>query len=216
MSLTQPDFPMAGRVRALRRARPRALKWTIRSLCSALLLSLAGCAGAPFDIKNKVELPPPSASAARAESSGIAVQADVLRDEDYLNDIFDANLILASVLPIRLKVTNEGEAPVDLSKAKFEINAANGKAYKSAEAKKAFKRLISYYEITTYSKPAYKQSEETFISYALDLSKPLDKGASREGLIFFIVPEAANLSGSVKLKVSRLDQKGTAVELNLN
>ncbi len=188
----------------------------IRSLCLALSLCLAGCAGAPFDIKNKVELPPPSPSAARAESSGVLVQAEVLRDEDYLNDIFDANLILASVLPVRVKVTNKAEAPIDLSKAKFEINAANGRAYKSADAKKAFKRLISYYEITTYSKPSYKESQDTFTSYALDLSKPLDRGASREGLVFFIIPEAADQPGSLKFKVSRLDQKAAAVELNLN
>jgi hypothetical protein len=206
----------AGRARTFensRKARPLLAGY---SLCFAVALAFAGCAGKPFEVKNRADLPPASASAATAQSNRISLQAEVIRDEDYLNDTFDANLILAGVLPVRLKVTNGGPEPVDLNKARFEVKAANGRAYKSAEAKKAFKRVVAYYEISTYSKPGYRESLEAFTAYALDLSKPLGPQESREGLVFFVVPDAVARASGLSMVADRLDRNGAAVELNLN
>jgi len=180
------------------------------------MLAFAGCGRKPFDVKTRADLPSTSASVASAQSSGITLQAEVLRDEDYLNDTFDANLILAGVLPVRLKLTNSSQEPVDLNKSRFEIKAANGHSYKATDPKKAFKRLVAYYEISTYSKPGYKESQEAFTGYALDLSKPLGAGESREGLVFFVVPAAAAYAQGFIMIASRLDQKGAAIELSLH
>ena len=181
-----------------------------------MMITIVGCAGRPLEVKSKVDLPSAPGATVRAESSGVSIQAEVIRDEDFLNDTFDANLILAGVLPVRLRATNQGQEPIDLSKARFEIKTSGGRSYKSAEAKKAFKRLIAYYEISTYSKVGYKESQDTFMNYALDLTKPLGGGESREGLVFFIVPDTVAQVSGLKMIASRLDRKGGAVELNLN
>lgn len=216
MPVTEINPPVARRSRPLRDGRASTFRFASRLFCLAAVLSIAGCGGRPFNVKARVDPPPTGGTAARAESGGVSIQAEALRDEDYLNDTFDANLILAGILPVRLKATNQSREPVDLSKARFEVKTPGGRAYKSAEAKKAFKRLISYYGISTYSKAGYKESQETFGDYALDLSKPLGGGESREGLVFFIIPNAEAQSSGLRMIASRLDRKGAAVELELN
>jgi len=191
---------------------------------SLITLVITGCGGKPFEIRErpfkiKEGREAPLVNIARAKSDQIEIEAEAIRDEDYLYETFNANLLLAGVLPIRLELVNQGGEPVDLSKAQFEIKAADGRPYKMADAKKAFKRLISYYEISTYSKSGYKDSQEDFASYSLDLSKPLGAGESREGLVFFIVPDAIAQTTGVTMVASRLDRKqakSATVELRLN
>lgn len=185
-------------------------------LCLSMALVSVGCGGRPLEVKVRADLPSTSATATRVEAGGLSIEAEVLRDEDYLNDTFDSNLLLAGVLPVRVKVINNGQGAADLSKARFEIKGLDGRGYKQADTKKAFKRLISYYEISTYSKPGYKESQQRFTDYALDLARPVDAGQSREGLVFFIIPEPAVQSSGLRLIASRLDGKSGAVELKLN
>jgi hypothetical protein len=185
---------------------------------------ITGCGGKPFDIRErpfkiKEGREAPLVNIARAKSDQIEIEAEAIRDEDYLYETFNANLILAGLLPVRLELVNQGQEPVDLSKSRFEIKAADGRAYRMADAKKAFKRLISYYEISTYSKSGYRKSQEDFAAYAFDLSKPLGAGESREGLIFFIIPDAVVQTAGVTMAASRLDRKQSksgTVELKLN
>ena len=182
----------------------------------SLVVVLAGCAGRPLDVKVRADLPSASPAATRAEAGGLSIEAEALRDEDYLNDTFDSNLMLAGVLPVRIKILNNGQEAADLSKSRFEIKALDGREYKQADTKKAFKRLISYYEISTYSKPGYKESQQRFDDYTIDLAKPVDAGQSREGLVFFIIPEPAIQSSGLRLIASRLGGKSAAAELRLN
>ncbi len=185
---------------------------------SCLLLALlAGCGGKPFDVKTSVDLPS-LADAPVAESQGLRLQAAALLDEDYLLETFDANLILAGILPVNVTITNRAATPVDLHKARFELRTAEGRTYKAADIKSAFKRLIKYYEISTYSKPAYKESREDFAAYALDTGRPLAMGESRRGMLFFIVPDGVVRASGLKLIGARLDaaQSTSAVELQLN
>ncbi|HST21307.1 MAG TPA: hypothetical protein VLR90_09340 [Blastocatellia bacterium] len=210
-------------------AKPLRLRFaTLRPLASVFVLLITlvitGCGGKPFDIRErpfkiKEGREAPLVNVARAKSDQIEIEAEAIRDEDYLYETFNANLILAGVLPIRLELVNQGQEPVDLSKAQFEIKAADGRRYKMADAKKAFKRLISYYEISTYSKSGYKKSQEDFASYSLDFTKPLGAGESREGLVFFIIPDAIAQTTGVTMAASRLDRKqskSATVELRLN
>jgi|SRR5205085_637753 len=185
------------------------------SSCLILLL-LAGCGGKPFNIKTQAALPAP-ADAPLAESGGVRLQAAAVRDEDFLVATFDGNLILAGVLPVSVTVTNRTAQPLDLRKARFEVRAADGHAYKAADPKRAYKRLIKYYGISTYSKRGYKESQEDFAAYALDTGGPLAVGESRRGVLFFIVPDGVIRAAGLKLVGSRLGgDAGGAVELQLN
>ena len=182
-----------------------------------MAILLAGCGGKPFDVKTQVALPA-MADAPVAEAPGLRMQAAAVRDEDFLLTTFDANLILAGILPVNITITNRTAQPLDLRKARFTVRATDGHSYKAAEAKSAFKRLIKYYEISTYSKPDYKKSLEDFAAYALDLSRPLAMGESRQGMLFFIVPDTVIRAQGLKLIGARLDanESRSAIELQLN
>jgi hypothetical protein len=190
-----------------------------------VLAMIAGCGGKPFNVKERpfkvrenANMPPPDFDA-KAATASVTVQAEAVIDEDFLYETFDANLILAGVLPIGVMITNTGQEPLLLNKARFEVRAQGGRSFKSADAKRAFKRLISYYGISTYSKPGYKKSQEDFAAYSLDTSNPLGPGESREGMLFFLVPGEVARGAGLNLVVSRLDRRQSdddeALELKL-
>lgn len=195
------------------------------ALTLAVTAQSMGCGGKPFNVREKpfkvregASVPPPAFSA-RAEVGAVVIQAEAVTDENLLYDTFDANLILAGLLPIGVMITNSGQEPLDLKKARFEIRAQSGGRFKAADAKRAFKRLISYYEISTYSKSGYKKSQEDFLSYSLDAARPLAPGESREGMIFFSVPAEMIQGMGITLIASGLGGKQSgnvaAVELKL-
>lgn len=194
---------------------------TFRLVLSGVVLWLAissgGC-GRPFNVKTQPGLPAAN-YAAKAEAGGVSVQAEAITDENLLYDTFDANLILAGVLPVRVMLTNSSGETLDLSRARFEVRA-QGKRFEAVSAKKAFKRLISYYEISAYSKSGYKKSIDDFSEYVLDAKTQLTVGQSRQGLLFFMVPTEAAHGAGLTMVVSRLgaqeSRSGGILELRLN
>jgi hypothetical protein len=175
------------------------------------ILSLAavtvGCGGGrPFDVKTRPEVPA-VASGARAEANGIIIQAEAVTDEDFLYETFDANLILAGILPVRVNIKNEGQQPVELKKAKFEVRPASGRAFNVMDARRAFRQLISYYGISTYSDKGYDESLAAFSSHAIDMKTALAPGQSREGMIFFRMLTDDVRGVGLTLIVSRLAPK---------
>jgi hypothetical protein len=143
-----------------------------------------------------------------------------ITDEDFLYETFDANLILAGVLPVRVTLSNSGAESVSLKTVRFELRGIGGRFAKTLDARQAFKRLISYYEISAYSKSGYSESQEAFSAYALDFKTPLAAGQSRQGLLFFSTGrEPAGIAG-LTMVVSGLDaaKSGSSgrVEFKLN
>jgi hypothetical protein len=188
-----------------------------------LLVILLSACGKPFNVKPKptVKDATPNAKVtwkAEGESKGVTIQAAVITDEDYLYDTFEANLLLADVLPIHLKLTNTGAEAAELRQSKLEIKAQN-KNYKMLDSHKAYKRLMSYYGITIYNKHGHKESRADFDTHAFDLKKPLAAGESREGLIYFSVPNEIIKSGNLNLLARKLSagraKDDSPVELNL-
>jgi hypothetical protein len=189
-------------------------------VCGAVLSILAitlGC-GKPFNVKQQPQLPPVS-YAAKASAGGVRIQAQAITDEDSLYDTFDANLISAGVLPVRVMLTNPADHAVDLQKARFEM-LAPGHRFQQAGARQAFKRLISYYEISLYNKSGYKESLDAFSAYQLDVKMPLAAGQSRQGLVFFLTTSESARGMGLTLVVSGLSSNASrergAVELRLN
>jgi len=182
-----------------------------------LLSALAplGC-GRPFNVRTQPALPP-ARYAATAKADSVSVEAEAITDEDFLYDAFDANLISAGVLPVRVKLTNSGGEAVNLKRARCEIEAGSGR-YKSVDARRAFKRLISYYGISLYSKSGYAESLEAFAAFALDVGMPLGAGESRQGLVFFLAPSEAARQTGLTMNIARLSprQSGASVSLKLN
>jgi hypothetical protein len=187
---------------------------TIGILC-LLAGTMLGC-GKPFNVKTRADLAPANYAASSA-TANISIQAQAITDEDFLNETFDANLISSGVLPVRVMLKNSSDRTVDLQKARFEIRQQNGRGFKAVDARDAFKRLISYYEIKAYNKSGYRESLGTFSEYGVDLKTPLESGNARQGFLFFLVPVETARGANLTLVVSRLGvESASTVELKLN
>lgn len=185
--------------------------------CSiATFIASVGC-GRPFNVKTQPSLPP-ARYAETTTVDSITIGAQPITDEDLLYDTFDANLIAAGLLPVRVMLTNTGPEPVDISQARFEVEAGSQR-YKAVDVRKAFKRLMSFYEVSAYSKAGYKDSLGAFTAYAFDLKNPLNGNQSRQGLIFVMMPEDVARQTGLKMVVSKLGKnqsKQGDIQLHLN
>ena len=176
-----------------------------RPLLLAILVFLAvitpGCK--PFNVKPRVQVPG-AANGARAEANGVTIVASVIRDEDWLNDTFDANLILAGIVPVRVELKNATQLQMDLSKVRFELKTEHGQRFGAVDSERAFKQALSFYELSAWSKTLYKESRADFVSYGLDTKTPAAAGESRIGLVFFLVPGGGAFARGFTLVASKL------------
>ncbi len=143
------------------------------------------------------------------------LNAEALTDEDKLYDTFDGNLILAGILPVRVKLQNSGAEKVELKSAKFELRGATNSVFKLLEAEKAYKQLRKYYGITIYNKRGNSESKADFSTYALDVKKSLAGNETREGLLFFAVPNEVIKEGNFRLVVRKLNRARSDSPLEL-
>jgi hypothetical protein len=159
------------------------------ALAIAMATSLA-CAGKPFNVKTvpRVE---PEAIGPGTRSAGLSVRAEAIWDEDWLLENFDANLILAGVLPVRVDIENPGAGPMAIEKLKLDVTGADGSRFKHLAPKKAMKAIEGYYGLTVRSKTGDKLYKADFITNALDLEAALAPGEHRQGFVFFGFPKTA-------------------------
>jgi hypothetical protein len=201
----------------LRARRPRSQQWF--AVVLVILLAVIASSCKPFKVKPRIEVPR-AANEAQAETDGVAFRASVVRDEDWLNDTFDANLILAGIVPVRVELKNARKTPVELRKARFELKTASGRTFGSADAGSAFKQALSYYELSAWSKALYKESRADFASYALDTKAPAAAGESRQGLIYFLLRGDSASDGGFTLVISKIESSDAKsagrVELKLD
>ncbi|MGH9761824.1 MAG: hypothetical protein ACREAC_13430 [Blastocatellia bacterium] len=176
-----------------------------------------GC-GEPFKVKPKTDLPPGRFGAV-ARAGAIELQAESITDEDVLYHVFDANLIMAGLFPVRVVIANTGATPASIKKASFSVVSSDGISYKPVSGSRAFKRLMRYYEIENYQKFGYRQSRDDFLSYSLDVNGPLDAG-QRSGFLFFAVPPDKAREPGFSLVVRHVDSRDSKgsedVKLKLN
>ncbi|MFY9610725.1 MAG: hypothetical protein WAU45_19205 [Blastocatellia bacterium] len=186
----------------------------------ALIVFLAAFASSckPFNVKPHIEVPR-AVNESQVTSNALAIRASVVDDEDWLSDTFDANLILAGIVPVRVELKNAEQTPIELRRARFELRTSGGRSFGSAGPERAFKQALSYYDVSAWSKALYKQSRDDFASYAFDVKAPLSAGESRQGLLYFLLRGEAASGGGLTLVISRLrssDEKdGGRVEVKL-
>jgi hypothetical protein len=175
---------------------PRALALVLLAP-SAIILS--ACVIKPFNVKTRPAAPP-GEFRSHATAGTVELGAGIIRDEDYLYDRFDANLILAGVLPVKFSAKNTGPGPMDLKPVRIWL-VASGHGQRPMEARSAFKRLMKYYRIRAYSPDGYKSSVVDFVSYGFDSGTPLAPGELRWGLLFFQTPSNQPPGSGLVLRV---------------
>jgi hypothetical protein len=154
-----------------------------------------------------VEAPLPE-SARVGEAGGLRVRAAPLLTDEESQELFEANLPLAGLLPLKVEIMNQGGAPVELKRARFRLRDAEGREWKLRSAKETVSRILGSNKITLYNPRSRAEFERAVQAYALDTKRPLAPSERRQGLIFFQTPKKEEVRSprGLVLSIEKLPQ----------
>lgn len=182
----------------------------------AVSVFAAACAGSLFKVKPIVELPPLSGDVKSASAGGVMIRVAPLLSDEESQELFEANLPLSGVLPLRLELAYENGVPVELKRAQFRLRDGEGKEWKLLSTKQATSRILKANGVFFYNPNSRKQFDAEFAAYGLDLKTPLSPSdRRRQGFLFFQTPDKEPVASprGLTLRAERLLQP---VEIVLN
>jgi hypothetical protein len=151
-----------------------------------LLLLNASCSNSLFKVKPAGALPPLSTSAASANVGVITFRAAPLLTDEETQELFESNLQLAGLLPIRLEVVHNGGDAIETKKLKFRLHDASNADWKLISAKAAISRILKANDVFAYNPNSRKAFEKEFRAYEFDLKAPFTAAETkRQGILIF-------------------------------
>jgi len=180
--------------------------------CIALVTFAAGCGNSLYKVKPFVKLPPMPESAKAADLGSISFRAAPMLTDEESQELFESNLQLAGLLPVRIEmVHNSGEA-IEFRKVRIRLHDAAGAEWKAMPAKKAIARILKANSVYAYNPNSRKTFEKEFGAYELDLKTPLTHSEHRRsGFLFFQSPKKEPVASphGLVLTVEGLSQPAT-------
>jgi hypothetical protein len=157
-------------------------RMTLTVLLGSLLPVLAACGGRLY----KVAPLPTSASPeiSMGNGGGLDIGAVAL-DGERSYERFEANLPLAGVIAVDVKMINKSEATIMTDSLKFELRNASGAALKRIAPKKALGVVMKYYGDRFYAKIAYRRTLDDYESVALKRGGAVEPEREIRGIVFF-------------------------------
>lgn len=147
-----------------------------------VLLCLSGCAAPIYTVAPLPKAAPPEKASATA--GALEVTALALSDERAIEQ-FDANLPLAGLIAVDVRLINRSSAPIAISSLRMSLVDSSGRALKAIPSKKALGRVMKYYGVRLYGKEAYARTVESYAAIALSLEGDLAPSSERAGIVFF-------------------------------
>ena len=156
------------------------------ALLLSLLLCTASCGNSLFKVQPVSALPPLSASAASANVGVITFRAAPLLTDEETQELFESNLQLAGLLPIRLEVMHNGGDAIEFKKLKIRLHDESNSDWKLITAKAAISRILKANDVFAYNPNSRKAFEKEFRAYEFDLKAPFASAeAKRHGILIF-------------------------------
>src|ERR1044071_1882526 len=97
------------------------------------LLPLFSCSSVPFKVQPRVEVAPASI-AGLAAGKNIDLRAQLLAEDEIVH-LFDGNLLLAGIIPVRVAITNHSEQRQFISQSEFQLSDQSGRRFSLVKAK---------------------------------------------------------------------------------
>lgn len=158
---------------------------SLAPLLSLLLLN-ASCSNSLFKVKPASALPPLSATAASANVGVVTFRAAPLLTDEETQELFESNLQLAGLLPIRLQVIHHGGESIEIKKLKFRLHDASNANWKLISAKAAISRILKANDVFAYNPNSRRTFEKEFRAYEFDLKTPFTPTETkRHGILIF-------------------------------
>lgn len=195
------------------------LKQTIFWKIGLSLLALSmftSCSASLYKVKPVVELAPLSGDVKSGSAGGVTVRVAPLMNDEETQDLFEANLQLAGILPVRMEMAFESGVPVEIKKARFRLRDGEGREWKLLSPKSAISSIMKANDVYAYNPNSKKQFEKEFTAYAIDLKAPLsDADRRRQGFLFFQTPkkDPVESPNGLVLTVEKLPQPVT-IQIN--
>ena len=185
-------------------------------ILAAILLLTTSCGGSLFKVKPAIDLPPLEGNVKTANAGPVSVRVAPLLSDEESQDLFEANLPLGGILPMRLELVFESGVPVETRNVRFRLRDGEGREWKYLTPSKAISRILDANAVSSYNPDSRKQFEKEFNAYAIDLKPPLsDSDRRRQGFIFFEAPKKGPVESprGLVLTIERLPQP---IEIQLN
>jgi hypothetical protein len=181
-----------------------------------LLIGATSCSSSLFKVKPVTELPPLPAASRTADAGGVTIRVAPLLTDEESQELFEANLPVSGVLPVRMELVFQSGLPVETKRAKFLLRDSGNREWKLLKPKDAISRIMKANGVVLYNPHSRKQFEQEFGAYAIDLKAPLsDADPRRRGFLFFQTPDKRPVRNDLRLTltVERLPQVAT-IQLN--
>jgi hypothetical protein len=160
----------------------------------------SGCAASLFKVKPVSELPPLSSGAMSAEAGGVIIRVAPLLNDEESQELFEANLPLSGVLPLRIELSFESGVSIETRQVRFRLRDDQGHEWKLLSPKQAISRILKANGVFAYNPSSRKEFEREFGAYALNLKTPLSAGNARQqGFLFFQSPDKRPVASLQKL-----------------
>lgn len=157
-----------------------------RVLAVLFLLATAGC-GSLYKVKAPAGLSTMPTNAPTINLGTLSVQAAPMLTDEETQELFESNLQLAGLLPLRVAIRHNGGETIELKKLRFQLHDAAGSEWKMISPKQAISRILKANEVFLYNPNSRKTFEKEFRAYELDLKSPFGPAERRrEGLVIFL------------------------------
>jgi hypothetical protein len=157
-----------------------------------LIVVAAGCGGSLYKVKPKIDAPVTGGK--EASGGGFNVRAVPLLTDEESQELFEANLPLGGLLPVRLEISNESGAALSFKRVRFHLRDNDGREWKLRSPKQVVSRILDSDQVYLYNPNSRKKFEEALGQHAFDIASPLDSTKQRRGLIFFQTPKKEQIA----------------------
>jgi len=148
----------------------------------SLLPALAACGGRLYKVAPLPTSVPPEIS--MGNGVGLDVGAVAL-DGERSYERFEANLPLAGVIAVDIRMINKSEATIMTNSLRFELRNPSGDPLKRIAPKKALGAVMKYYGDKFYAKVAYRRTLEDYESVELKQGGSIEPEHEIRGIVFF-------------------------------
>lgn len=212
----RPMMTSKARRNPVQAKRRSCLVWSAGSALALTILFTGSCSGSLFKVKPLTEFPAMPATVASANLGSVSFRAAPMLSDEEIQALFEANLQLAGLLPVRVEIKHNGGEAIELRKVRFRLTDAAGTKWKAISLKDAIARILKANDVFAYNPNSRKTFEQEFRAYELDLKSPLTNGEGRrQGLVIFLSPDKTPVSSPRSL-VLTIEGFTQPVILNLN
>src|SRR6185503_7169463 len=94
------------------------------------VLISSSCSGSLFKVKPASELPPLPADTRTTDAGGVTLRVAPFLSDEQIQELFEANLALAGVLPVRIELAFQSGVAIELKKARFHLRDDQNREWK--------------------------------------------------------------------------------------